>query len=290
MLVATACSVATHQQARPLATPPSPTSSVAGSRIVHFPGPHRTAPRRASSLTKQIQTTEPKLDDAITSWLTGGGGSRSDRGRAVKLGGLWQQKLMRRLVEKPSTARKVIARLPRRIARWVGARVEAGAGLRSLTTPISGRIHLPTNPPSPYDDLLRLYRRAEKRFGIPAEILAAVNFVESKFGRILGPSSAGAEGPMQFLPSTWAIYGHGDINDPHDSIMAAARYLRHSGAPRNMHGALLAYNNADQYADAVLIYASEMARRPNSFYSYYFWQVFVRTTRGDVQLTGPGSS
>jgi hypothetical protein len=55
--------------------------------------------------------------------------------------------------------------------------------------------------------------------------LAAINFVETDFGRVAGPSSAGAQGPMQFLPATWAIYGHGDIHRASDAIVAAARFL-----------------------------------------------------------------
>jgi membrane-bound lytic murein transglycosylase B len=120
-------------------------------------------------------------------------------------------------------------------------------------------------------------------------VLASVNFVESKFGRLLGPSSAGAQGPMQFIPSTWDAYGNGgDINDPHDAIVAAARYLNASGAPEDMRGALHAYNRSWAYVDAILIYAREIKRDPRNFLSYYFWQVYVRTTEGDMQLTGPG--
>jgi membrane-bound lytic murein transglycosylase B len=145
-----------------------------------------------------------------------------------------------------------------------------------------------THRPDRYRVLLRAYRRGERRFDVPWEILASVNFIESKFGRLLGPSSAGALGPMQFLPSTWDIYGRGNIMDPKDAIMAAARYLNASGAPRRMRDALFAYNHSDAYVDAILTYASEISKRPRSFHAYYFWQVFVVTTRGDVQLTGPG--
>lgn len=255
---------------------------------MQFPGPDRSAPNRVAPLVREISSTESHLDDAIHDWLAAGGELPSKEGHSVALGALWQQKLMRRLVIQPATARKVIARLPSRVARFVKKRVEAGAGLRSLTSPITGRITLKTTPPTPYEKLQRFYRQGERRFDIPAEILASLNFVESKFGRLLGPSSAGAQGPMQFIPSTWATYGHGDINDPRDSIIAAARYLKASGAPHDMRGALFAYNRSLAYVDAVLIYASEMARRSDAFLDFYFWQVFVRTHHGDVQLTGPG--
>ena len=67
---------------------------------------------------------------------------------------------------------------------------------------------------------------------MPWTYLAAIHLVETRMGRIRGASTAGARGPMQFLPSTWALYGAGgDINDPRDAILAAARLLRHHGAP-----------------------------------------------------------
>lgn len=90
-------------------------------------------------------------------------------------------------------------------------------------------------------------------------ILAGINKVETDFGRNTSTSSAGAQGWMQFLPSTWATYGvdgNGDgrkeIGDPWDAIFAAANYLHASGAPRDWHGAILAYNHAEPYVQEVL--------------------------------------
>jgi membrane-bound lytic murein transglycosylase B len=137
--------------------------------------------------------------------------------------------------------------------------------------------------------LRKIYSQAQARYGVPWHVLAAVNFVESKFGRILGPSSSGALGPMQFLPSTFAVYGKGDIDDPRTSIMAAANYLDASGAPERLRPALFAYNRAPAYVDAVLRYAHEMRSNDWSFWAYYEYQVYVSTTAGSVRLTGPGT-
>ena len=97
------------------------------------------------------------------------------------------------------------------------------------------------------------YLEAERRFGVAWQVLAAVNFVESAFGRLRNASTAGAQGPMQFLPSTWRAYGlGGDIDDPRDAILGAANYLHASGAPRDYRRALFAYNHSPAYVDAVL--------------------------------------
>jgi murein DD-endopeptidase MepM/ murein hydrolase activator NlpD len=106
---------------------------------------------------------------------------------------------------------------------------------------------------------LRLYEKTGLSTGLDWSVLAAIGFVESGHGANPGPSSAGALGPMQFLPGTWAAYGvdgDGDgrrnIMDPHDAIPGAARLLRANGAPSNWQRAIFAYNHADSYVRQVL--------------------------------------
>jgi len=105
--------------------------------------------------------------------------------------------------------------------------------------------------PPPAPTLLALFRTAQARFGVPWPYLAAIELVETRFGRIRGPSSAGAQGPMQFLPATWARYGHGSIDNPRAAILAAARLLAANGAPADMAGALRHYNDSQGYVIAV---------------------------------------
>jgi hypothetical protein len=146
-----------------------------------------------------------------------------------------------------------------------------------------------TGPPEPPDLLREHYERAQERFGVRWELLAAVNFVESGFGRLRNSSVAGARGPMQFIPATWEAYGmDGDIEDPRDAILGAANYLSASGAPEDQEGALFAYNRSTSYGEAVSRHAEAIDRDPRHFYALYSWQVYVAGPDGAKRITGPG--
>jgi Transglycosylase SLT domain len=139
--------------------------------------------------------------------------------------------------------------------------------------------------PAPADELLGYYREAESATGVGWNYLAAINLIESRFGRIAGLSSAGAQGPMQFLPSTFAAYGGGgDILSPRDSIMAAGRMLAANGFAQDPDSALFRYNNSDLYVRAVNDYAAVFATDPSAFGGYHRWDVYYHTTAGDVLL------
>jgi Transglycosylase SLT domain len=118
--------------------------------------------------------------------------------------------------------------------------------------------------------LLPIYQAAGTAYGVPWQVLAAINEVETDYGRDLSVSSAGAEGWMQFLPSSWAIYGvdaNGDgFKDPYnpaDAIFAAARYLRAAGAATSLRGAIFAYNHSPAYVESVLLRARLLGGTPS---------------------------
>ena len=140
--------------------------------------------------------------------------------------------------------------------------------------------------PEPADKLLSYYRKAEAATGIEWEVLAAVNLVETGMGRIDGVSVANAQGPMQFLPTTWAEpgIGAGNIRDPHDAIQAAARYLVRRGGLQNIRRGLWGYNNSDYYGRAVLLYASLMKEDPAAYTGLYHWEIHFNAAAGDLWL------
>ncbi|MEV4418353.1 lytic murein transglycosylase [Patulibacter sp. NPDC049589] len=119
--------------------------------------------------------------------------------------------------------------------------------------------------------LLPIYRAAGDRYGIPWQVLAAINVVETDLGRNPSVSSAGAQGWMQFMPSTWKTYGvdavgHGyrDPQNPADAIFAAARYLRASGGGADLRKAIFSYNHSDEYVEAVLSKVRQLATVPSA--------------------------
>ncbi len=202
----------------------------------------------------------------------------------------YQQITYRYLSRESIKAKQVMSFLPKRWKHIYSLHLSARAELLSLSLGKNYPTHIPAwqiIPPEPSINLISYYKKAQLQTGIDWEILAAINLIETGMGRIRGASVANAQGPMQFLPSTWALKGignNGDIYDPEDSILAAARYLVMRGGLTDIKDGLWGYNNNYSYGRAVLIYAQLLKVDPLSFNGLYHWKIHYRSKEGDLWL------
>jgi hypothetical protein len=226
------------------------------------------------ALAAQVTKAERTLRDPTTS---------PEKAEAT---GTFQQLLYRRLSAHPEWQSQFFAALESDVAPMAANNVSA---FLAFQRPPSGKASdtLPAWQiirPLPAEQLLAYYHEAEAATGVPWYFLASINLVETRMGRIHGLSTAGAQGPMQFLPSTWAACCTGDIEDAHDAIVGAATYLKMSGAPDDMDKAILAYNHDTRYLDAVKAYAANMAADERAYLGYHAWEVFYASSAGSFHL------
>jgi transglycosylase-like protein with SLT domain len=227
----------------------------------------------AGGLANQLIASERAVRDAGIS------------GEALLWNGHLQQLVYRKLVDVPELRDPVFALIPADLRYAADFNLAAGAELRSMHSVLKSTLPLwRIVDPAPIDELMGYYKAAEAEFGVHWSYLASIHLIETRMGRIRGLSSAGAQGPMQFIPSTWAVYGEGDINSNKDSIRAAARYLKASGYHTNLDLAIWRYNHSYKYVRAVKHYAEVMQTDPNAYRGYHQWQVYYLTSFGDILL------
>lgn len=191
-------------------------------------------------------------------------------------------------VDRPDWDAAVLAEVPAPFQETVRRNVAAGRELQALsartpprTVPAWRIVEPPAAP-----QLREYYAQAQQRFGVPWSVLAAVHLVETRMSRIVGVSSADAQGPMQFLAATWGRFGlGGDVLNTRDAILGAANYLAASGAAEGtdagLDKALYAYNNSVHYVRAVRHHAALMQADERGFHA---WQVYYRTHLGKILL------
>ncbi len=228
-----------------------------------------------SSLAARIVATESLTRDPATT------------GTALDAAAFEQQLRYRQLADRPDWDAVVLAEVPDGLRPVVEAHLRARREFRAMHTTLSDT--LPAwriVEPEPAEVLVGLYREAEAAFGVPWEVLAAVNLVETGLGRIRGTSVAGAQGPMQFMPATWEAFGAGgDVQDTRDAIMGAARYLAHNGGGEGrVDDALWNYNHSGHYVAGVQAYASVIAADPAAFRALHRWQVVYLSAAGELWL------
>ncbi|MFV8051027.1 lytic murein transglycosylase [Mycobacterium sp. 48b] len=196
-----------------------------------------------------------------------------------------QQVAYRAIGRHPEWDTIIRPRIPAELVAFYDRNVDARRQLATLAEPKDTLPAWRISSPPPPEVLLSAYRDAEAASGVGWSHLAAINLIETHFGSVTGDSSAGAQGPMQFMPSTFAAYGMGgDIHSPRDSIMAAGNYLAANGFANDPDHALFRYNNADAYVRAVNDYAAAMTADPAAFGAFYRWDVYYVSTAGDVLL------
>jgi membrane-bound lytic murein transglycosylase B len=267
-----------QEQEDPPAPPP------AASESPPLPGPNVALPHRPAALSATLTATTRRLRQALASW------DPAERPpRDVTYLALHQQRILRRMTVRPRLGDATLAQLPPDVRGEARDTVAARRQLMAIPRSPGRLPRVRLARAAPAEELRRHYAEAQRRFGVHWSVLASINFVESAFGRVRSASEAGARGPMQFLPATWREYGMGgDIDDPGDAILAAANYLRRSGAPEDLDGALFAYNHSTSYVRAIRRFARRMRSDERTFLTYYAWQVLVRTPDGVRRLTGPG--
>jgi soluble lytic murein transglycosylase-like protein len=267
----------------PSATPTAPPTAVSTSTETPAPASEPTAapdwnalPEPANdpeTLGKQVAMVEAAIRDPNVS------------GVQLAYVGHLQQLVIAKLRDFPDWSDAVLAGLPQATRQAVLGSLEASKQLRLIPGPLPRKLpDWKILEAKPIEKLLSYYKEAEAAYGVGWEYLAAIHLVESRMGRIHGLSTAGAQGPMQFIPSTWAMYGSGDVNDDHDAILAAARYLKAAGAPGDMNKALLAYNHSSAYVNALTAYAAVLRSTPDEYRGYHGWQVYYTTQDGTFLL------
>jgi transglycosylase-like protein with SLT domain len=240
-----------------------------GSSSPPWAGPPPTDP---DQLAAKLTAAEAAWRRAAADWTAGGIPAGEPPGELTGPGG-YVERAVNLLSGRPGLAAATVRRLHGRLALQTRELTTALRDLHKLSAGWGGGgSGVELAMPAPLDGLVRSYREAQRRFGVDPHVLAAINLVESSFGRARSASVAGAKGPMQFIASTWRLYGlGGNVYDPHDAIIGAANFLRRSGAPASYRRALYAYNPSVLYVDAVQRYARLLAADRRRLFLLYSW-------------------
>ncbi len=255
------------------AAPTSPPTTAAPSTTLA--PDEQPAPLDATALAAELSFAEQSIRDT----------SLDDQLRAAW--GRRQQRLYRQLAVNEEWAEETLRLVDPDVADAVNLNWTARKELSGLGSsgPLSTK--LPAwriRDPLPVNELRSFYDEAATATGIDWEYLAGINLVETRMGRIEGLSTAGATGPMQFLPSTWEECCEGDPTVDRDAIIGAATYLNQRGGPEDMAKALQGYNNSGYYVRAVTAYADVLRADPDALWGYHAWEVFFRSEAGLVRI------
>ncbi len=238
----------------------------------------RPLPANAAELSEELSQAEQMVRSQ----------NRSSDERASW--GRRQQRLYRHLAANEEWAERVLAEADPSAGLAIERNWAARRELSELTSTGALSANLPAwriKAPLPPAELLGYYRAAEAATGIGWEYLAAINLIETRMGRIEGLSTAGATGPMQFLPSTWEECCEGDPTIDRDAIIGAASVPACQGWSRR-HGRALfgATTTPSTTSNAVSAYAEVLRSDPMALRGYHAWEVFFRSEAGPGPIAG----
>jgi hypothetical protein len=265
--------------------------SIASSNTAITESPTTTAPAETTSTTSIATAT--RITGDLTAEQVAAEITIVERAAAAndKSVGASQQRWYRYLAAHPDLDEGVLAAVGDDVRPFVERIVrarqlgQARSAANPSSTPPSATLPAWTIvEPLPQEELLGYYSEAEAATGIAWYWLAAIHLQETRMGRIDGTSSAGAVGPMQFLPTTWEQCCTGNPLIPRDAIIGAATYLVQGGGPDDMQAALYQYNPNGTYVATVTAFAENMRDSPQRYAAYREWQVFYGTSAGTVRL------
>ncbi|MBX2799588.1 MAG: lytic transglycosylase domain-containing protein [Myxococcales bacterium] len=196
-----------------------------------------------------------------------------------------EQRILRHLGSDPVAAKAVIAKLDGAVKANVQRLLDATTSMaHTVAKPRTDLPNWKIVDPLPAEELLSYYRASEEAHGVPWAILASINLNETRMGQLRGVSHVGAQGPMQFMPKTWAAYGTGDPTNDRDAIMAAGNYLAKMGWGKDQDRAIWHYNHSPAYVKGVKLCAEAMQEEPRMFHAMRGWKVYYRTVAGSIWL------
>jgi murein DD-endopeptidase MepM/ murein hydrolase activator NlpD len=268
-------------------TTPSGSSSSASTTSTSSSTSTPSSLSSTSSSTSPLSSSSSSTSSSSTSSTTSSGTPAPGKGTKQKSSSPKPKPANSKHKSKPKKPKKVAKKAKKKkksaSAAKPGAKkptLPTGAGVPSANNPtysLSLPGPAPIGVPNFFIDsfqippfLIPIYQAAGIEYNVPWQILAAINEIETDYGRNLSVSSAGAVGWMQFLPSTWKEWGvdaNGDgVADPYnpvDAIFTAARYLHAAGASQNLSNAIYAYNHAGWYVQSVLLRAKLIGGIPS---------------------------
>lgn len=263
----------TAREQAPATTSPAPRASTTTSELSAPPATTEGAPLRPMRLAVRPSDSPAALADEIVLAEQTVRDAASDE-LSTEAASRYLQLAYRKVATNPVLRVPVFEAVQPSLRRTVEQNVQATESLLAGLQPQSVFPEWVISDPEPAERLQAYYQEAQTLYGVEWTYLAAIHLIKTRMGRINVAASARAQGPMQFLPSTWERYGSGgDIRSNRDSILAAARLLAANSSGNDVSAGLRVYDRSDGFVLAATLFADVMRSSPRSYLAYYSWQV-----------------